>query len=220
MIPDFEWVQFPNPLMAEDEGLITVGGNLSASMLLSAYRQGLFPWYNEGEPVLWWCPNPRYVLPVGQVKVSKTMSQLLRKNEMELRVNTAFDSVIRCCGSIQREGQDGTWITEDIVNAYTHLHRLGYAHSIETWQNGELVGGLYGVAIGKCFFGESMFAKVSNASKFSLIKLDHLLTEQNFVLIDCQIATEHLISMGAKSMPRFQFLNILKKNTLEKLIIG
>lgn len=220
MIPDFEWVQFPNPLMAEDEGLITVGGNLSASMLLSAYRQGLFPWYNEGEPVLWWCPNPRYVLPVGQVKVSKTMNQLLRKNEMELRVNTAFDSVIRCCGSIQREGQDGTWITEDIVNAYTHLHRLGYAHSIETWQNGELVGGLYGVAIGKCFFGESMFAKVSNASKFSLIKLDHLLTEQNFVLIDCQIATEHLISMGAKSMPRFQFLNILKKNTLEKLIIG
>lgn len=220
MIPDFEWVQFPNPLMAEDEGLITVGGNLSASMLLSAYRQGLFPWYNEGEPVLWWCPNPRYVLPVGQVKVSKTMNQLLRKNEMELRVNTAFDSVIRCCGSIQREGQDGTWITEDIVNAYTQLHRLGYAHSIETWQNGELVGGLYGVAIGKCFFGESMFAKVSNASKFSLIKLDHLLTEQNFVLIDCQIATEHLISMGAKSMPRFQFLNILKKNTLEKLIIG
>ena len=220
MIPDFEWVQFPNPLMAEDEGLITVGGNLSASMLLSAYRQGLFPWYNEGEPVLWWCPNPRYVLPVGQVKVSKTMNQLLRKNEMELRVNTAFDSVIRCCGSIQREGQDGTWITEDIVNAYTQLHRLGYAHSIETWQNGELVGGLYGVAIGKCFFGESMFAKVSNASKFALIKLDHLLTEQNFVLIEYQIATEHLISMGAKSMPRFQFLNILKKNTLEKLIIG
>jgi leucyl/phenylalanyl-tRNA--protein transferase len=220
MIPDFEWVQFPNPLMAEDEGLITVGGNLSASMLLSAYRQGLFPWYNEGEPVLWWCPNPRYVLPVGQVKVSKTMNQLLRKNELELRVNTAFDSVIRCCGSIQREGQDGTWITEDIVNAYTQLHRLGYAHSIETWQNGELVGGLYGLAIGKCFFGESMFAKVSNASKFALIKLDSLLLEQNFVLIDCQIATEHLISMGAKSMPRFQFLNILKKNTLEKLIIG
>ena len=220
MIPDFEWVQFPNPLMAEDEGLITVGGNLSASMLLSAYRQGLFPWYKESEPVMWWCPNTRYDLHICQVKVSKTMNQLLRKNEMELRVNTAFDSVIRCCGSIQREGQDGTWITEDIVNAYTQLHRLGYAHSIETWQNGELVGGLYGVAIGKCFFGESMFAKVSNASKFALIKLDHLLTEQNFVLIDCQIATEHLISMGAKSMPRFQFLNILKKNTLEKLIIG
>jgi len=201
---------FPPVHLAEPDGLLAIGGDLSTERLLLAYRNGIFPWY-EGEHILWWCPDPRFVLVPSELKVSKSMQQLLRRKAFEFTVNKAFPEVINSCKTISRRGQEGTWITDEIKEAYTRLHYQGYAHSAEVWQNGELVGGLYGVRLGKMFFGESMFSKVSNASKYAFISYVQQLITEGVQLIDCQVYTEHLESLGAKMMHREKFIRELKR---------
>jgi leucyl/phenylalanyl-tRNA---protein transferase len=199
---------FPPVHSAEPDGLLAMGGDLSTERLLLAYRNGIFPWY-EGDTPLWWCPDPRFVLFPNRLKISKSMQQLLRKNAFEFTINKAFEQVIDCCKKSHRKGQQGTWITEAVKEAYVRLHYLGYAHSAEAWLNGELAGGLYGVRLGNVFFGESMFSTVSNASKFAFIKYVQQLTDENVSLIDCQVHTPHLESLGAEMIFRGEFLNLL-----------
>src|SRR5690349_2321691 len=203
-------LSFPAPSVAEPDGLLAIGGDLSTERLLLAYRNGIFPWY-EGEHILWWCPDPRFILVPSELKVSKSMAQLLRRQTFEFTINKAFSEVISNCKAISRRGQDGTWITEEIREAYTRLHHQGYAHSAEVWQDGQLVGGLYGVRMGKMFFGESMFSKVSNASKYAFISYVRQLVSEDVQLIDCQVYTEHLESLGARMMSRQHFLQQLKR---------
>ena len=200
---------FPPVHLAEPDGLLAVGGDLSVERLLLAYRSGIFPWY-EGEHILWWCPDPRFVLFPHELKVSKSMMQLLKRQAFTFTVNRAFAAVISNCKQIPRRGQDGTWITEDVRRAYIRLHEAGYAHSAEVWQGDELVGGLYGVRLGKVLFGESMFSKVSNASKYAFISYVQQLVTEGVELIDCQVYTEHLESLGARMIPRPEFLQRLK----------
>lgn len=200
---------FPPPEEADDEGLLAVGGDLSPQRLLLAYRSGIFPWFGEDDPPLWWCPDPRFVLFPAELRVSKSMRALLKKDAFDFRVDTAFGSVIHACRHTPREGQDDTWITGEIVEGYTALHHLGHAHSAEAWLDGKLVGGLYGVLLGKVFFGESMFSLASNASKFAFIRWVELLREKDVRIIDCQVPTEHLASLGAREIPRAEFLGIL-----------
>src|SRR5215204_757166 len=188
-------VTFPPVHLAEPDGLLAVGGDLSTERLLMAYRSGIFPWY-EGEHILWWCPDPRFILFPDELKVSKSMKVLLKRQAFEFTINKAFTEVINSCKTIPRKEQDGTWITDDVKKAYNRLHQLGFAHSAEVWQNGLLVGGLYGVRLGRIFFGESMFSKTSNASKYAFISyVQHLKTE-GVQLVDCQVYTEHLESLG------------------------
>jgi len=201
---------FPPVELSDPDGLLAIGGDLSVSRLLLAYRSGIFPWY-EGEHILWWSPAPRFVLFPPELKVSKSMGQLLKKNSFSFSVNKAFDEVIKNCKSISRSNQDGTWITNEMRIAYIHLHELGYAHSAEVWQNEELVGGLYGIRLGNVFFGESMFSKVSNASKYGFIKYVKLLSDAQTELIDCQVYTRHLESLGARMIERRDFTDLLKK---------
>jgi leucyl/phenylalanyl-tRNA--protein transferase len=203
---------FPDPRYAPEEGLLAAGGDLSPQRLLMAYQYGIFPWYNEGEPILWWSPDPRFVLYPSAIKISKSMRRILRKGIFEVRFDTAFDAVLQHCAAIERAGQNGTWLIPEMQAAYQKLHHYGYAHSVETWQDGELVGGLYGVSLGRCFFGESMFSTVSNASKVALITLAQQLDKRGFELIDCQAETKHLASMGAAFMPRTLFLDFLTQN--------
>ncbi len=201
---------FPPVHLAEPDGLLAIGGDLSTPRLLLAYQNGIFPWY-EGEHILWWCPDPRFVLVPSELKVSKSMQQLLKREAFQFTINKAFSQVISSCKTIPRRGQHGTWITEEIREAYTRLHFEGYAHSAEVWVDGELVGGLYGVRLGKMFFGESMFARVSNASKYAFISyVQHLMTE-GVQLIDCQVYTEHLESLGARMLSRQVFMQMLKR---------
>jgi leucyl/phenylalanyl-tRNA---protein transferase len=200
---------FPPVHLAEPDGLLAVGGDLSIDRLLLAYQSGIFPWY-EGEHILWWCPDPRFVLTPGTLKISKSMKQLLNKKVFRFTTNEAFEQVITQCKSIERPGQDGTWITESMKAAYIHLHQLGYAHSAEVWLDDQLVGGLYGVRLGKVFFGESMFSKVSNASKYAFISFIQHLQEDNVQLIDCQVYTEHLETLGAHMIPREVFIQHLQ----------
>ena len=173
--------------------------------LLLAYRSGIFPWY-EGRNILWWCPDPRFVLFPRELKVSKSMQQTIKKNTFTFKVNTAFREVINNCKTITRKDQESTWISDDVKNAYSRLHELGYAHSAEAWLNGELLGGLYGIRMGKVFFGESMFSKISNASKYAFISYVRLLQSEGVELIDCQVYTEHLESLGARMIPRYEFV--------------
>jgi len=201
---------FPPVHFAEPDGLLAIGGDLSTERLLLAYRSGIFPWY-EGEYILWWSPGPRFVLFPNELRVSKSMQQLIKKNAFEFTVNKAFSEVINNCKTISRRDQESTWITDEVKRAYTNLHRLGFAHSAEVWQDNELVGGLYGVRLGKVFFGESMFSKVSNASKYGFIKYVHALTLDNVKLIDCQVYTEHLESLGARMLERENFIELLKE---------
>jgi len=201
---------FPDPAYAWNDGILAIGGDLSVNRLILAYRMGIFPWFNEGEPILWWSPNPRYVIFPDQLKVSKSMRRVLRDNIFDVSYDTDFRTVITACRDTRREGQFGTWITEDMVEAYCDLHEAGFAHSVEVRQEGELVGGLYGIALGKFFFGESMFAKVSNASKTGFIQLVKNLEARGFELIDCQQGTSHLVSLGAEPIPRNDFLKHLK----------
>lgn len=201
---------FPDVELADD-GLIAVGGDLSLERLLLAYKSGIFPWYNEDEPILWWSPNPRFVLFPDELKVSKSMSQLLKRQIFKVTENQCFEEVMRVCGEMPREGQDGTWINEDMVSAYVELYKNGYAHSVEVWENDKLVGGLYGVLLGKVFFGESMFYKVSNASKYGFIVFVEKLKSLGVELIDCQVPTPHLASLGAKSIERKEFIALLRK---------
>jgi leucyl/phenylalanyl-tRNA--protein transferase len=195
--------------LAEPNGLLAAGGDLSPGRLIDAYRRGIFPWYGEGQPILWWSPDPRMVLFVGEFRMSRSLAKRVRRGDFDVRVDTAFERVIEACAGAVREGQEGTWITPAMVASYRRLHRLGYAHSVEAWQDGDLAGGLYGIALGRVYFGESMFTRVSDASKVCLAKLVALLQQQGVELIDCQQETEHLASMGARPIPRTEFARLL-----------
>lgn len=213
---------FPPPEMATPDGVLAAGGDLSAGRLLEAYRQGIFPWFTDNEPILWWSPDPRFVLFPDELKVSKSMRPYFNQRKFRVTYDRAFEAVMRHCRQ-PRPGQWGaaTWITEDMIAAYVQLYQLGYAHSVEVWDGkGQLAGGLYGVALGKCFFGESMFTKVSNASKFGFITLVRQLDQRGFGLIDCQQPTRHLSSLGARAIPRSEFLQWLKKNEKEPSLTG
>ncbi len=200
---------FPAAETADEEGLLAVGGDLSPARLLLAYRNGIFPWFNEDEPILWWTPDPRFILFPAELKISKSMKTVLNNGTFKFTVNRNFEGVIRNCKTADRKDQPGTWISDEIIGSYTKLHQQGFAHSAEAWNNGELVGGLYGIRIGKVFFGESMFNKQSNASKFAFIKYTQLLQKQNVELIDCQVYTDHLKTLGAKMIERKKFLELL-----------
>ncbi len=204
---------FPPVHLAEPDGLLAMGGDLSPERLLLAYKNGIFPWY-EGEHILWWCPDPRFVLFPEELKVSKSIKTMLNKNQFEFTINKAFAQVIHHCKEIKRPGQQGTWITDEVEKAYCQMHELGYAHSAEVWKDGELVGGLYGIKLGKVFFGESMFSKASNASKYAFIKYVQQLTEEGIELIDCQVYTEYLESLGARMIDRHEFINLLHKSEI------
>ena len=207
-----EEIIFPNPLETDANGLLAIGGDLSSERLLEAYKNGIFPWFNENEPLLWWSPDPRMVLFPEEIKISKSMKSTLKKNIFKVTINKAFEKVIKQCSTIKRKDQDETWITNDMVNAYLELHKKGYATSIEVWQEDNLVGGLYGIDLKdkKVFCGESMFSLVSNASKTALIVLAKKLKEENYKIIDCQMHTSHLETMGAKEISREVFLKFLK----------
>lgn len=205
-----EELVFPNPELSEEDGLLAVGGDLSVDRLLLAYSNGIFPWYSKGEPILWWSPKPRFVLLPDEIKVSKSMKKIMRKSEFQVTFNNDFEGVISNCKSM-RENEEGTWITDEMKKAYIDLYKEGYALSVETYLNGELVGGLYGVVIGHCYFGESMFSKVSNASKVALITLAQKLQELDFKFIDCQVYTPHLESMGAKMVEWNQFKSMIQE---------
>ncbi|MDK9702166.1 MAG: leucyl/phenylalanyl-tRNA--protein transferase [Sulfuritalea sp.] len=191
--------------LAEPNGLLAAGGDLSPQRLLAAYRRGIFPWYSRGEPILWWSPDPRMVLFPDEFKLSASLAKTLRNAKYEVRLDSAFGDVVRACAGKPREGQAGTWITREMQAAYCELHRLGYAHSAETWIDGKLAGGLYGVAIGRAFYGESMFTDVRDASKIALAHLCAYLKQRGFGIIDCQMETAHLASLGARPIPRRDF---------------
>lgn len=202
---------FPDVASAGPDGILAIGGDLQPERLILAYRSGIFPWYNQGEPIIWYSPNERMVLFPEDLKISKTMRQLMRKNEFELTWNTAFEQVIKACQKSPRKDQDGTWITTDMMKAYIKLHELGYAKSIEVWKDKELVGGLYGIDLGHVFCGESMFSKTSNTSKLAFIHLVQSLAKKNYKLIDCQVYNPHLESLGAKEISRQEFMGYLKE---------
>jgi leucyl/phenylalanyl-tRNA--protein transferase len=203
---------FPSPQLAPQEGLLAVGGDLSQERLLLAYRMGIFPWYSKDEPIMWWSPDPRLVLYPSELKVSKSLKKTIKKRLFQVTVDQAFESVIKACAQSRTRMQEGTWIVNDMIAAYCNLHESGLAHSVETWQAGKLTGGLYGVSLGKCFFGESMFTRTSNASKVAFVALVELLKTLNFNLIDCQVTTTHLLSFGAREIPRTRFLKELEKS--------
>ncbi len=193
-----------------EDGLLAIGGNVSTDRLLLAYRQGIFPWY-DGDTPLWWCPDPRFVLFPEKLKVSRSMESLIRKKAFRFTTNTAFSAVIRNCKELQRKGQDGTWITDALEKSLNELHQLGFAHSAEAWLNNELVGGLYGIRMGNFFFGESMYSKETNASKFAFIQYVQQLKMEGVSLIDCQVYTAHLESLGAEMIARKEFIKKLRR---------
>ncbi len=201
---------FPPVHLANEDGLLAIGGNLSVERLLLAYKSGIFPWYNQGEPIIWYSPNPRMVLFPKNLKVSKSMKQLIKKNEFTITYNQSFSEVISNCKTIFRDDQGGTWITDEMQQAYISLHKKGIAKSVEVWQADELVGGLYGIDLGTVFCGESMFSKVSNASKLAFIYMVQKLEKENYKLIDCQVYNNHLASLGADEISREAFLTYLK----------
>jgi len=200
---------FPPPERADRSGLLAVGGDLSPARLLAGYRRGIFPWYSEGQPILWHSPDPRFVLLPGQLHVPRSLEKVLRRRTYDIRADTAFPEVLSACAAAPRPGQDGTWITTAMHSAYLRLHRLGHAHSVEAWRDGELVGGLYGVALGRVFFGESMFTRGPDASKAAFATLARSLFDAGCLLIDCQVETEHLARFGAKDITRRRFLRLL-----------
>lgn len=196
--------------LQDPNGLLAVGGCLSSERLVNAYSQGIFPWFNDGDPILWWSPNPRLVLFPEKLQISKRLAKTIRQNKFDVTVNQAFDLVIEQCARL-RANAEGTWICEEMKSAYSRLHREGIVHSFEAWQHGELVGGLYGVALGKVFFGESMFHTVSDASKIAFAHCVNYLKMHDFQVIDCQVHTQHLVSLGAEEISRDEFANLLKK---------
>ncbi|MGH7927013.1 MAG: leucyl/phenylalanyl-tRNA--protein transferase, partial [Candidatus Binatia bacterium] len=202
-------VVVPPAQAAHPSGLLAVGGDLSSGRLLEAYRLGIFPWYSANEPILWWSPNPRLVLELDDFRISRSLRKTLKKQTFRVTFDQAFGAVMRACATVAREGQPGTWITDEMQEAYERLHNLGYAHSVETWFHGELAGGLYGVSLGKAFFGESMFHRQTDASKVALAALVERLKSWNFHFIDAQMTTEHMLRLGAKELPRRVFLKRL-----------
>ena len=210
---------FPPAEMASQEGIVAIGGDLSPQRLLNAYANGIFPWYSKTEPILWWSPSPRMVLFPKELHISKSMKILLNKNFFQLTFDRNFKKVIKNCRA-PRKNQKDTWITKEMYDAYIHLHELGFAHSAEVWQDKRLVGGIYGISLGKCFFGESMFSKKSNASKFVFIKLAQQLLKMEFLMLDCQVPSEHLKSLGAREIPRKDYLALLKEGLKHKTLMG
>lgn len=205
--PDFPPVELA---LQEPNGLLCAGGDLSPVRLLNAYRHGIFPWYSPGEPILWWSPNPRTVFYPESFKISRSLAKTLRNGNFDIRLDTAFPQVMQGCAA-PRPGQNGTWIDEAMQRAYMELHTLGHAHSVETWRNGELVGGLYGVTLGRVFYGESMFSKKADASKIALAHLCRFLKTRGYAMIDCQMKTAHLASLGAVEIPRQQYIRHLNQ---------
>lgn len=210
--PDATDTPFPDPSLAlrEPDGLLAIGGNLSAQKLVEAYRSGIFPWYNEGQPVLWWSPDPRLVLYTDDLKLSRSLRKTLARQPFRLTMDQAFTTVIEACAQ-PRKNSEGTWISPEMIDAYRELHKLGLAHSVEAWQDKQLVGGLYGIAVGRMFFGESMFSRISDASKVAFVHLVRQLSAWGFPLIDCQVYTRHLASLGARFMDRRAFIAALEK---------
>ena len=206
---------FPDPELAEDDGLLAVGGDLSPERLLLAYASGIFPWYSKGDPIMWWSPDPRCVLHPEKLKISTSLRQALKKKNYEVRFDTCFEVVIRHCSATKRKGQRSTWITREMVEAYVRLHELGFAHSTEVFMDGMLAGGLYGVSIGRTYSGESMFHLRPEASKIALYHLVERLKAWKYPLIDCQVTNPHLLSLGAEGVSRTAFLAALKKNALQ-----
>jgi len=196
--------------LAEPNGLLAAGGELSAARLVDAYRHGIFPWFNPGQPILWWSPDPRMVLFPAELKVSRSLRKALRNRDYEVRADTCFRAVMQAC-SEPRPEQDGTWISEEMIAAYCALHEQGFAHSVETWIDGELAGGLYGVALGRMFYGESMFTRVADASKIALVHLVRQLERWHFGMLDCQVYSEHLAAVGARAIPRVDFMRKLRE---------
>lgn len=200
---------FPPPQYAERDGLLAIGGDLSVRRLLLAYRSGIFPWYSDGDPPLWWSPDPRLIFTPDEFRVSKSLRRVIRSNQFTVTIDTAFRVVITACADTRGPGRDGTWITPEMADAYCALHDAGYAHSVECWEDDTLAGGLYGVSLGAAFFGESMFSRVSNASKVALAALIERARAWDFHFVDCQMTTAHLLSLGAKEVGRKQFLRML-----------
>ena len=223
LLNDFNKTSFPDVELAlrEPNGLLAVGGDLSTERLIAAYQQGIFPWYSEGQPVLWWSPNPRMVLKPEDIKVSRSLAKTIRKQDFEITFDQDFRNVISACSKprLEKGVQQGeTWILDEMIEAYVKLHEAGYAHSVECWKENKLVGGLYGLAIGKVFFGESMFSRVSDASKVAFVFLSQQLEQWGFKLIDCQVYTSHLESLGASMIPRKQFLTLLQQYAINENI--
>jgi leucyl/phenylalanyl-tRNA--protein transferase len=205
-------IEFPPPYLASKAGLLAVGGDLSRERLLLAYRMGIFPWYSDGEPLLWWSPDPRLVLYPEEIRISKTLKKIIKQDKFHLTIDTAFDQVVNACAQIRIDKNEGTWIVQEMIDAYCRLHDAGFAPSVEAWYQGELAGGIYGVSLGKCFFGESMFSRISNASNITLVKLVEYLKTLSFDMLDCQITTEHLIRFGAREIQRDVFLKQLEQS--------
>ncbi len=200
---------FPDPNLAVDDGLLAIGGDLSVERLILAYSKGIFPWFSEGDPILWWSPDPRMVLIPKKFRISKSLQQTLRNKKFTVKFDNSFDKVIEACSTISRSDQNGTWITSQMKEAYIRLHQLGFAHSVETYMDGKLAGGLYGLSLGRAFFGESMFYHERDASKIAIYYLIKKLVEWKFHFVDAQVETEHLKRLGAESIPRSEFLNLL-----------
>jgi leucyl/phenylalanyl-tRNA--protein transferase len=203
-------IAFPEPELSREDGLLAVGGDLGIERLILAYRMGIFPWYSRGEPILWWSPDPRLVLYPESFHISRSLMKSLKQGRFTVTLDQSFSQVIAACAETPRNNQPGTWITPDMIEAYCRLHEAGFAHSVEVWDQQELAGGLYGVSLGNCFFGESMFSRKSNASKVGLATLVPLLQSWSIHLIDCQVTTDHLVRLGAREIPRKQFLAELK----------
>lgn len=206
-----EQLLFPPPEWAEPDGLLAVGGDLSPARLLLAYSMGIFPWFNEGNPILWWSPDPRCVLEPDGIRISRSLHKTLRQQKFRISFNQAFPQVIAACAETRRKNEPGTWITGSMRNAYERLHELGFAHSVECWQGEELAGGVYGVCLGRCFFGESMFHRHRDASKVALAALARHMETRGWELLDCQLPNPHLLSLGAREISRSEFLTRLRR---------
>ena len=211
---------FPDPRKAGDEGLLAFGGDLNPNRILKAYRSGIFPWFNPSDPILWWSPNPRMILYPQDFKSGKSFRRVLRNKGFKIKFDYNFEKVIDHCGNVPRVGQKGTWLTSEMKEAYIELHHMGFAHSIETYYEGELVGGLYGIAMGKAFFGESMFALMPDASKVALRALSNICVKKSYDFIDCQVETPHMIDWGAKLVKRDTFLDLLEETLMNSTDFG
>lgn len=212
-----EKIEFPPAWLARSDGLLCIGGDLCAKRLILAYKSGIFPWFSNSEPILWWSPDPRLVLFPSKIRVSKSLKKTIRKDCFSIRINTAFEQTITACSQPRQDKPEGTWLVDEMIDAYITLHKMGIAHSVEAWQGNRLAGGLYGVSLGKAFFGESMFSLVSNASKVALVALAQELYGQGFKMIDCQVTSGHLLRMGAQEITRDLFLDILNHCVNEKV---
>lgn len=213
-------VDFPPATLATSDGLLCIGGDLSTKRLIKAYENGIFPWFSENDPILWWSPDPRLVIFPGKIHIAKSLKKKINREPYTIKVDTAFEQTIKACAEPRNNKESGTWLVDEMISAYIKLHKEGYAHSIETWKDNTLVGGLYGISLGGSFFGESMFSFESDASKIALVALARYLGEKKFDLIDCQVTTDHLLTMGATQIDRKHFLKIIGQSVKRRDIIG